>query len=310
MTNVGAIAANLHEGSRTEYLAQYVFASFGTSVPVPRQEDAGVDLFCTLTGRAGKLAWPEAHFTVQVKSNAKRLVFGTPGSVRWLIEHPLPLLLCCIDKKALRLSVYHTFPRYLLWMSAHHPNRLELTPGKGTKGKSIKWEGGKRFSLDAPILDFYLSDLLDPARHVELKSVLSAWLKRDEDNLMRAKLGMRSFTMPNSYTTNSTQFRGSITQSRYFPAHLGRTRELLGEILPYAAQHFLSSGDLPGAARCALLLRHLSLPGGLDAFAVAMAVNNVLGLSNDVLEAGVDRLSRELDDFVGPKDSGASAAAP
>src|SRR6266702_3192987 len=28
----GAVAANFHEGSRSEYLAQYVFAMFGTSV--------------------------------------------------------------------------------------------------------------------------------------------------------------------------------------------------------------------------------------------------------------------------------------
>ena len=34
---VGAIAANLHEGSRSEYLAQYVFASFGTAVSVPNE---------------------------------------------------------------------------------------------------------------------------------------------------------------------------------------------------------------------------------------------------------------------------------
>jgi hypothetical protein len=35
MTNVGGIAANLHEGSRFEYLAQYVLASFGTAIAVP-----------------------------------------------------------------------------------------------------------------------------------------------------------------------------------------------------------------------------------------------------------------------------------
>ena len=34
-TSVGSIAPNLHEGSRSEYLAQYVFSSFGTAVPVP-----------------------------------------------------------------------------------------------------------------------------------------------------------------------------------------------------------------------------------------------------------------------------------
>ena len=41
-TSVGSIAANLHEGSRSEYLAQYVFSSFGTAVPIPHQEDTGL----------------------------------------------------------------------------------------------------------------------------------------------------------------------------------------------------------------------------------------------------------------------------
>ena len=45
-TMPGAIAANLHEGSRSEYLAQYVFSSWGTAVAIPHQEDSGLDLFC------------------------------------------------------------------------------------------------------------------------------------------------------------------------------------------------------------------------------------------------------------------------
>jgi hypothetical protein len=46
-TMTGAIAANLHEGSRSEYLAQFVFSSFGTSITVPHQEDSGLDIYCT-----------------------------------------------------------------------------------------------------------------------------------------------------------------------------------------------------------------------------------------------------------------------
>jgi hypothetical protein len=38
----GSIPANFHEAARSEYLAQYVFTMFGTSVLVPRQEDYGV----------------------------------------------------------------------------------------------------------------------------------------------------------------------------------------------------------------------------------------------------------------------------
>jgi hypothetical protein len=44
----GSLSANLHEGSRSEYLAQFVFSSFGTAVPIPHQEDTGLDIYCTL----------------------------------------------------------------------------------------------------------------------------------------------------------------------------------------------------------------------------------------------------------------------
>jgi len=53
-TLVGSIATNLHEGSRSEYLAQYVFSSFGTAVPVPHQEDSGLDIYCTLLETDGQ----------------------------------------------------------------------------------------------------------------------------------------------------------------------------------------------------------------------------------------------------------------
>jgi hypothetical protein len=56
----GSIAANLHEGSRSEYLAQFVFSSFGTAIPVPHQEDSGLDIYCTLLERDGQRAWPRA----------------------------------------------------------------------------------------------------------------------------------------------------------------------------------------------------------------------------------------------------------
>jgi hypothetical protein len=52
----GSVAANLHEGSRSEYLAHFVFSSFGTAFPVPHQEDTGLDIYCTLLERVGQRA--------------------------------------------------------------------------------------------------------------------------------------------------------------------------------------------------------------------------------------------------------------
>jgi hypothetical protein len=307
MSSVGAIAANLHEGSRSEYLAQYVFASFGTAVPVLHQEDAGVDLYCTLTERVGKLAWPREHFTVQVKSNFNPIVFGSQESVQWLVKHPFPLLLCCVDKKTLRFAVYQTFARYQVWVRAKMPDRLELTPGTGPTGRVEEWTDGQSASLGAPILEFTLPDLLDSARHRELKSVLEVWLRSDAENILRVSQQMRQYTMPTSYVTNSSEFTGAVTHIGHHREDLDKTRKSLGDVLPYAAQNLLSAGDLPGAARCAILLRHLQLRRGLDAVHVAMAINGVLGLTNDTLHAGVDELSRGFDRLLSRGDPHTSA---
>ena len=74
----GAVATNFHEGSRSEYLAQYVFSSFGTAIPVPHQEDSGLDVYCTLLERIGQRAWPRAYYSVQVKSTMAPWVFNSP----------------------------------------------------------------------------------------------------------------------------------------------------------------------------------------------------------------------------------------
>jgi hypothetical protein len=131
-TSVGSIAANLHEGSRSEYLAQYVFSSFGTAVPVPHQEDAGLDIYCTLLERDGRRAWPRAYYAVQVKSNMEPWIFDSEESVRWIIEHPLPIFLCVVRKAEARILVYQTTPRFAAWILPLHKNRLVRIPEKAT----------------------------------------------------------------------------------------------------------------------------------------------------------------------------------
>jgi hypothetical protein len=131
---VGAIPANLHEGSRSEYLAQYVFASFGTVVPVPHHEDSGIDLYGTLAKRVGKLAWPQSYFTVQVKSTDAPWIFKSKPSVRWLIQHPLPVFLCVVDKTKARIRPYHTSSRFDAWSLPPLPQSLTLTPEAYTCG--------------------------------------------------------------------------------------------------------------------------------------------------------------------------------
>src|SRR5579864_8795262 len=102
----GSLAANLHEGSRSEYLAHFVFSSFGTAIPVPHQEDTGLDIYCTLLEQVGRRAWPRSYYAVQVKSKPEPWVFEESESLRWIIRHPLPIFLCIVQKSEARILVY------------------------------------------------------------------------------------------------------------------------------------------------------------------------------------------------------------
>jgi hypothetical protein len=117
----GAYVPNFHEGSRSEYLAQYVFSMFGSSAPVLHQEDYGIDLYCTLTERKGQRAWPVAYYSVQVKSNTDPWEFGQSESVQWVVEYPAALLLCVIDKSRARMRVRPT-----VRSTASDPDRADL----------------------------------------------------------------------------------------------------------------------------------------------------------------------------------------
>src|SRR5207245_1554854 len=124
-------------------------------------EDSGIDVYCTLLERNGQRAWPRAYFSVQVKSTMSPWVFPSQESVRWIVEHPLPIFLCVVQKSEARLLVYHTTPRFAVWALPTQPDRLELIPGTQTKADTVGWVDGNSFRLDAPILNFTVAQILD-----------------------------------------------------------------------------------------------------------------------------------------------------
>lgn len=65
----GSIAYGFHEGSRSEIIADYLFSSWGTVTPVRRQDDHGVDLYCTITERTGARAQVTDYYSMQIKSD-------------------------------------------------------------------------------------------------------------------------------------------------------------------------------------------------------------------------------------------------
>src|SRR5205823_2141024 len=110
----GALAANPHEGSRSQNLADYLFSSWGPVTPVRRPDDFGIDLYCTVKERIGQRARVRNYFTVQVKSANETWNLKDFDAVKWLVEYPTPLFLCTVCKTKGRIRVYHLFPMFYL----------------------------------------------------------------------------------------------------------------------------------------------------------------------------------------------------
>jgi hypothetical protein len=148
---VGAVARNFHTASRSEILADYLLSGWGTVTPVRRQDDFGVDLYCTLTASVGQRSTVTDYYSVQVKSNDDPWLFKSADEIRWLFDYPTPLFLACLDKTKTVLSIYQTMPRFLagFW---DPPAQLELIPSAADVGKNAEWRHAERFSLSAPIL--------------------------------------------------------------------------------------------------------------------------------------------------------------
>jgi hypothetical protein len=261
----GALALNFRGGSRSEYLAQLVFSSFGTAIPVPRQEDTGLDIYCTLLEQEGLLAWPRAYYSVQVKSTIDPWVFNGRNSVQWFIEHPLPIFLYVVQKAEARILVYHTTPRFALWTMPELPERFELELGTETQAPTANWPWIGPCKLEAPILNFTIPEILETAKIEEVKNVLKFWTEFDVENLARIKNGIQQFVVPADYETNKTKDIARTMQGNWrfrddtFQLAKDRLRELMSNITTHYYDN--GNGDMDSAVIYAMALRQL-LPEG------------------------------------------------
>lgn len=293
----GAVAFGCHEGSRSEYLAQYVFGSWGTAVAIPHHEDHGIDLTCTLMERVGKRYLARSPYTVQVKSNLDPVVFKDSEAVRWLIDHPLPLFLCVVDKASARLSVYHTFPRFHAWANGTLPARIELAPAPAVpQAVGCLHKEGDAYVV-WPILDFNVGQMLDDAFWERIREVFKRWVELENENLTRIRAGVPSCRLPMEYLVNEGWGGGWQEVCHLQPGEdlLRRSGQHLKSCIEAAASRMEHGGDLRGAALAALLYRHLFPEEHFSPMlTVNWTISKSLGRADDPL-AGVVRLAEAVD---------------
>jgi hypothetical protein len=281
MGNPGAVANNFYQGTRSEYLAQYVFSMFGTAVQVPHEADVGFDLSCTLTRTNGGRGEPYAYYSVQVKSTPGPWVFGVPGSVRWILGYPAPLLFCIVDKAAAQFTVYQLLARFQAAAMTDPPESLTLIPGEpgstapvqgdpGTNARRrphIGWDADGNVELGPPILQFSIAELLEDDAGEVIREVLDYWVRLDLRNLLRQQMGMRTASGPAFYETGKLPPQSGFASfgMSIVPDDVReRASKTAAEHLDWLGHVMEQRGDQPGALLAALLVRHLLRGESLD----------------------------------------------
>lgn len=255
---VGAVAANFHQGSRSEVLADYLFSSFGTVTPVRRSDDHGVDLYCTLTKRVGQRAVVTDYYSVQVKSNDDPWVFIGPEEIKWLFDHPTPLFLAHVDKRKGIVSVYQLTTRFYaeMWPTV---NALQLRPGAGPDGQVPGRIDGHSFDLSAPVIVVSIADLQDDAAMANVHQVLEYWVTIERENCTLRRMGVSRMRAPHRYTTNRIEgldFSGvELGTLRPTPETFSLLQRTTLDAIDCLGHQLLRRGDRRAATLAALFLK-------------------------------------------------------
>jgi hypothetical protein len=249
-------------------------------------------------------------------------IFNGPESVRWLVEHPLPIFLCIVNKTDARLLIYHTTPRFAAWILPFHKDHLELIPGTETRSRTIhtSWDEGSCFQLKAPILDFTIQDALNEGFRARIKTVLKRWIDNDMENIFRIRCGNHHFRVPYEYETNRTDVSGGENEfgGPFSEPSVERAKEVVAELLGRITTHHFNNDQLVTAAIYATALRRLMPEYVPDKFNphnhfLQTVLNNRLGMDPPTyVYQAVDSLKQLLIDKLaehGIADTNSTASA-
>ncbi len=286
----------------------------GTAVPVPRQDDYGVDLLCTLLSeRDGQRAWPVAHYAVQVKSDVEPWVFPSRRSVEWVVGYPAPLLLCVVSKAERTISIYHTLARFGAAIAAELPEKLSMRPeGRGsdfTGAYGHDPETGD-YLLGPPIVRLTVADLVDKDSIQRFQTVLQAWVELDYENVIRYQIGLRTMDMPLSYRTGEAPVAGATLALAWAAEHARAAGERTAvEALRWLIAPWVNDGNYTAALLGLLVLRHAHPSGEVPLFPlIGLGAKTRLGPPGPpderVLLARLDKVLGDIRALAEPTEAG------
>lgn len=215
----GARPRGFRPGDRGELLASSILSSMAFTVPVPRQEDVGHDLLCTISEYDGRLLRAGPFFTVQVKSNPDALVFEKPHEIEWIRNQENPFFLCVANREDLTIEIFSTW-NMLNGILYRETRRIELVPGAPEADyepvMTLEDLSNQVVPLGSPVIRMSMEDAVNEERACALVDVLTQWVVIDRENIVNRGAGMHWVVGPTDHQTNSPPFDSRQWRTEFF----------------------------------------------------------------------------------------------
>lgn len=222
---------NFRPGDIAEYFAIWGMSSIAQVIPVPRQEDYGIDLSCGLTRISKNDLIVENVFGIQVKNYKKNIRIKYGGidkdrkwkkyEIEWLLFKPHhPFLILIADMDAKKIDLFTTSPMWhVRWHTGYpYPYQINLIPYKtGDTTKKIKNDIEEKTKLNKldygdckiwnvnlgdPIISLYVDDFLNKNKQEEIYKILKFWIEFDQRNVTHQLLNIPYCEKYNAWETN------------------------------------------------------------------------------------------------------------
>jgi hypothetical protein len=202
----GARPRGFRLGDRGELLAGSILSSIAFTVPVPRQEDVGHDLLCTISEPDGQLLRAGPFFTVQVKSDTGAPVFEKPHEIEWIRSQENPFFICIANRDDLAIELFSTW-NMLNGILYRKTGRIELVPGDPDADyepvTTLEDRSNQLVPLGRPVIRMSMQDAMNEERAHTLGAILTQWVAIDRENIVNRRAGMHWVVGPTNHETNS-----------------------------------------------------------------------------------------------------------
>jgi len=178
----GRADRNLRSGNMNEDLGILMLSSFCAVAPVPRQQDVGVDVICTLLRPDGaRQLYAEESFYVQVKSASVDSIDFIGSEYDWLKRLDLPYFVARVDARSGVLELF-TSAMCKIHFVEKIPDYAGVSMSLSPNPTPIDREGMRLVSCGTPIIRMHISDVADRTKLDLFYAILKLVVRIDAEN--------------------------------------------------------------------------------------------------------------------------------